>query len=418
MTLLKTATEPADDPLPRVGYRDVLREPYAKRLLAGTLIGRLPTGMAPLAILVTATHAYGTASGAALAALYLLASAVGGPLIGRQVDRHGQTVVFAVSAALSNAGLLLVAAQLHQPWCAVTGVSVAGATKATLDSGLRALWGSGPGSVMPTPAHQRTALALDATSQEMIHIVGPLLVAALTMTGPASGALLATAALGVAGTAMVVATPCSRSWPAAPGRRADWLGPLRSEQLCTLYVAMAGVGVPMGALTPRAAGAAAQFGSPMLSGALPAVLSAGAVAGGFVYGSRTWPGTPIRHLIILAVSYAVGWLPLTLAGSATTAVLATAVPGLVMAPLLGCAFVVTGEIAPHGTVTEAHALLVASLDVGCAAGAASAGLVPATALLPAGAAAGALVLVATRHRLTVTGRPPLPANPLPRGSLS
>ena len=234
--------------------------------MAGTLIGRLPTGMAPLAILVTGTQSYGAASGAALAALYLLASAVGGPLIGRQVDRHGQTVVFGVCAALSNAALLFVAAKLDQPWCAVTGVAVAGSTKATLDSGLRALWGSGPESVMPTPAHQRTALALDATSQEVIFAAGPLLVAALTMAVSASGALLATTVLGIAGTAMVVTTPSSRSWTPDPGRRADWLGPLRSRRLRTLYVAMVGVGVPMGALTPRAVDAAAEFGSPVLSG--------------------------------------------------------------------------------------------------------------------------------------------------------
>ncbi|WP_436318570.1 hypothetical protein [Streptomyces nodosus] len=67
--------------------------PHASRLLAGTLIGRLPTGMAPLAIVLISApdSGYGLAGG--LAALYLLANALGGPLLGRMVDRCGQTQV-------------------------------------------------------------------------------------------------------------------------------------------------------------------------------------------------------------------------------------------------------------------------------------------------------------------------------------
>ncbi|MFD4412485.1 MFS transporter [Streptomyces sp. NPDC058475] len=390
--------------------------PYATRLLLGTLIGRLPNGMVPLALVVTGADGFG----AALAALYLLASAVGGPLIGRQVDRYGQLHTFFAGAVVSGAALVVVAAGPRQPWCVVVAVVIAGAAKPPLESGLRALFGAGPGSVMPGPLHQRTALALDAASQELIYLVGPLLVAGVVIVASAAAALLVTALLGLVGTALVVTTPPSRSWAAAP-RRADWRGPLGSSRLRALYLAMVGVGFPIGALTPLAVDTADRFGSPGLSGALPAVLSVGAVVGGLAYGSRTWSGsTAVRHLIVLAAVFAVGWVPMSWAGSPTAALLAAAVPGLVMAPLFGVAFVVTGALAPRGTVTEAHALLVAALDVGCAAGAASVGLVPTMALLPAGAAVGALVLAAARRRLTVTDRHPLlPASdPIPRGSLS
>lgn len=416
MTILGSTAKPPSRPVP-VGYRDVLGVPYAARLLAGTLIGRLPSGMTPLAIVLVASDRSGVVVSAALAAVYLLASAAGGPLIGRLVDRFGQPRPFATAAMVSASALVVVAEGPRQlPWVAA-GVAVAGASKPTLESGLRALFGTAHG--MPTRDHQRTALALDAASQELIYILGPLLVAGISMTLSPSAALLATAALGVAGTALVVTAAPSRSWT-SDRRRTDWLGPLRSPQLRTLYLAMVGAGIPMGALTPLAVDRADAFGAPWLSGALPAVLSAGAVVGGLAYGARSWPSTASVHVSVLAGAFTAGWLPIIWAATPGTALAATILPGLAMAPLLASAFLVTGRLAPSGTTTEAHALLVAALDVGCAAGAAVAGLAPTLALLPAGAASAALILL-TARRPAVTGQPPAPVPhpcPIDRGSLS
>ncbi|MFJ9893620.1 MFS transporter [Streptomyces sp. NPDC091280] len=400
-----------------VGYRDVLRVPCAARLLAGTLIGRMPNAMAPLAIVLVSSDRSGAVVSATLAAVYLLGSAAGGPLIGRLVDRFGQPRPFATAAMVSGAALVVVAEgprQLPWPWV-LAGVAVAGAAKPPLESGLRALFGTAHG--MPTREHQRTVLALDAASQEVIYVLGPLLVAGISMTLSPSAALLTTAALGMAGTALVVTAAPSRSW-STEQRRADWLGPVRSPRLRALYLAMVGAGIPIGALTPLSVDRGAAFGAPWLSGALPAVLSASAVVGGLAYGSRPWPGTASRHVSVLAVASAAGWLPIVWAGTPATALAATALPGLVMAPLLASAFLVTGHLAPPGTTTEAHALLVAALDMGCAGGAAAAGLAPTLALLPLGAASAALILLSTR-RPTVGSKPPPLTHPIEhRGSLS
>ncbi|MFJ4895848.1 MFS transporter [Streptomyces sp. NPDC088788] len=386
-----TRTPPALSGEDRVGYREVLRVPYAGRLLAGTLIGRLPTAMAPLVVLVVTAdgHGYGTAS--ALAAMYLLASAVGGPLSGRLADWFGQARAFIAGAALSAIALVAVVAGPDRPSWAAGCVLVAGATRPALESGLRALWGTGCGSVMPSRAHQRTALMLDGASQELIYIVGPIAVVSIAVAISHQAALLATAVVGLAGTVMVVSTPVSRAWRAVPGRT-DWVGPIRSAQLRTVYLAMVGVGVPIGAITPLAVAAGDRFHTPALDGVLPAALSAGAVLGGLLYGSRTWPGAHDRHLTVLSWVFVAGWLPLMAATGPATAVVAAAVAGLPMAALLSCAFTATGTLAPGRSVTEAYALLVAALDIGCALGTALAGLLPTAGLLLAGAAAGALVL--------------------------
>ncbi|MCX4580995.1 MFS transporter [Streptomyces sp. NBC_01571] len=413
MTASKAGTPTASRSV-RLRYRDVLREPEAKQLLAGTLVGRLPNGMAPLAIVLAGAHTFGAATGAALAALYLLASAAGGPLIGRQADRHGQTAVFAVSGIASCAGLLAASTGSNQLWQITAAVAVAGGTKPPLEAGLRSLWGMGPGSVMPTRDHQRTALALDAASQELIYIAGPVMVAGIALAASPSAALLVTAAFGIAGTALVITTPPSRSWTPVDDRLGDWLGPVRSPQLRTLYVTMACIGVPIGAITPLAITAATRYHAPWLVGGLPAVLSAGAVLGGLAYGARSWPGTTPQQLIALAALFSAGWLAVIVTGGPATVFAATASTGSLMAPLLAVAFVTTGALAPRGTVTEAQALLVAALDVGCALGTAAAGVLH-PLFLPAATTAGALILLTARRPLAQADdrAPHVPARPVP-----
>ncbi|CAM5360264.1 MFS transporter [Streptomyces viridochromogenes] len=412
MILLDSARASRGRPLPAVRYRDVLCVPHAAQLLGGALIGRLPTGMAPLAILLSADHGAEDGSSAGLlAAVYLVANATGGPLSARLVDRYGLRRVLPVGAVLSSSSFLALAASPAEIWWAVAAVTAAGATRPPLDAALRTLWGVR--GMMPSPAHQRVALALDSGTQELIYIAGPLLVATIVATTSASWALAATAAVGALGTVLFVSTPVSRAHHGVKPQSAkpDWLGPIRSARLRVLYAAMACVGVTIGALTPLAVDAADQFDAPELSGGLPAALSCGAVLGGLAYGARSWRGNTANHLIVLSVAFAVGWIPLIVAGSPTTALSTAAIPGLAMAPLLGAGFVTTSALAPPRHTTEAHALLVAFLDIGCAIGTAAAGVTHAQALLPAGAAAAAVILTTGRRRLTPAcphGFPPLP----------
>ncbi|MFJ8158385.1 MFS transporter [Streptomyces sp. NPDC094468] len=367
-----------------VTYRAVLRVPCASRLLCSTLVGRLPSGMAPLAIVLVAAHRPGDAGTAgALAAVYLLANAAGGPLLGRLVDRLGPTRVLTASALTACAGFTLILV----PDVRVLGAVVAGLVRPPLDATTRSLWPS----LMPGPEHERAAYALDASAQEAVYIVGPLAAAGVTMAVSAQAAVVATAAVGLAGTLWAVTLPPSRAWSRVP-RRADWLGPLRSGRLRQLYAAMACAGVPMGAVVPVAVHLSAHLQAPALAGVLPAVLSVGAVIGGLVYGARAWPGRVSGHLLVLCAVWAAGWLPLLAVTSAGPAVAACLAAGTAMAPLLSAAYVLTARLAPAGTATEAGALLVAALDVGCAVGTAAAGGPQGALLLPLGGAAAFLVL--------------------------
>ncbi|MEV8351865.1 MFS transporter [Streptomyces niveus] len=174
MTLTDSPTSSA-----RTTYGAVLGSPYVARLLGGTLVGRLPNGMAPVAIVLLVTTDGGTlAFGGLLSALYGLASALSQPVKGRLMDRHGQTRVSGPAAILNSAALLALPATgtTGSPAVAIVIVVLGGLAAPPLEAGLRALWPS----VLPDPVRRHTALALDTGTQGLLYITGPLLVAVLT----------------------------------------------------------------------------------------------------------------------------------------------------------------------------------------------------------------------------------------------
>ncbi|MER5813817.1 MFS transporter [Streptomyces californicus] len=267
----------------------MLGTPYVARLLGGTLTGRLPNAMAPIGILLWITGSGGTiAFGGLLAALYGLASALSQPVKGRLMDRRGQRAVHLPAAILNSA--LLIALPAAGPYggtaVTVTLAIAAGLAEPPLEAGLRALWPC----VLPQHRLRHAALALDTGTQGLLHIVGPVLVAALASAYSPALALATTAALGLAGTLVVATTPPSRHWRPSPAQRADGATRrLSSRPLVALFVALLGVGFALGALTVWAVSMARMHHTEILSGLLPAAFSVGSFLGGVAYGRRTWP---------------------------------------------------------------------------------------------------------------------------------
>lgn len=391
------------------GTAAVLHSDHVLRLLAGTLLGRLPSGMAPLAILLLVQRGGGTlALGGALCALYGIAAALGQPLLGRLVDRHGQTLVTGSATVLTTAALLALPPTLDagQPGAANALVALAGLTTPPLEAGLRALWPS----VLPHPEQRRAALAVDTGSQGLIYIAGPPLTVALAHAFSPAVALVTAALVGLAGAAIVLTTKPSRAWQPT-GRRASMLGPLHQAGLRRLFAALGGVGFALGALTVWAADAADRQHASWLAGTVPAALSVSSVAAGALLARRALPGTPTAQLRWASTGFAASWLPLLTDPAPGAAVAAVLVPGAVLTPLITSAFLTTESLTAPGMVTEAYAWLIAAVGTGQAAGTAGAGLTTthserATAALPAlGAAFTATVLLTARHRMNPNSHP-------------
>ncbi|WP_131743071.1 MFS transporter [Actinomadura roseirufa] len=371
-------------------YVEFLRRPHAGRLLGGTLLGRLPNGMGMLAVVLhVRADGGGYPLAGALAALFGLSMATGQPVLGRAMDRLGQPRVLLPAALASAAGFGALAAVGARPLpLAVAAVLLAGFATPPLEAGLRALWPD----VLDGPAQVEAAYALDAAAQEILFTVGPLLVVASAELGTET-ALLLTGALGIAGTLVVALSGPSRRWRGAP-RAADWAGPLRSPGLRVLLAALACAGIALGVYTVAVVAYAERLGSDVASGLLLAVMSAGALAGGLVYGARPRAGEPHRRLPRLLAALAAGYVPLVLApGLAAMSVLAF-LSGIFLAPALACSFTLVDRLAPSGTVTEAFAWVVAAVGAGASLGSAVSGVGQDLAGVPgafAGAAGGGLL---------------------------
>lgn len=386
------------------GYAELLRTRHAARLLAGTLVGRLPNATAPIAIMLFTRAEGGSYTlGGALAAVYGVANAIGQPLLGRAVDLRGQPKVQLPAAFVSALGVLLLCLSgIEHLVLAYLAVVVAGLFTPPLEGGLRALWPS----VLGDGDKVHRAYAMDAVAQEIMFTVGPLLVTVLVSLWSPAAALLVINGIGVLGALSVVVSAPSRSWRSAP-REAHWLGALRSPGLLALLGSFFFVGVALGSITVAGVAYGDDHGKSWVYGVLMAALGLGALVGGLVYGSRRWAGAPEPRLRVIVALLAAGYLPLMLTPGIVAMSVLAGVAGVFLAPALACAFIVVDRHAPRGTVTEAFSWLVTTFGVGSAVGTGAAG--PAVelggtaasfAVASVGGVLALLVLLATRRVLT------------------
>lgn len=391
------------------GYAEILRTRYAGRLLAGTLVGRLPNATAAIAIVLFIRAEGGTYSLAGgLAAVYGVANAVGQPLLGRLVDLYGQPRIQLPSAVISALGMGAFAfTGPDSLGLAYVAVGVAGLFTPPLEGGLRALWPS----VLGKEEQVHTAYAMDAIAQEIMFTVGPLLVTGCVALWSEQAALLVVNLIGVLGALSVVMSKPSRVWRSAP-REAHWLGALRSPGLIALLGAFLFIGMALGSITVAGVSYADANGGDAVYGWMMAAIGLGALVGGSVYGARQWAGVPEKRLTVLVALLALCYWPLTLAPGAVAMTALMVVAGVFLAPALACAFIIVDRHAPRGTVTEAFSWLVTTFTVGASLGTAAAGPVVEWGgtvwgfAVPGGAGIAALlVLLATAGVLV------LPADP-------
>ncbi|MGW2540609.1 MFS transporter [Kitasatospora sp. NPDC001574] len=348
-----------------MGYLALLRAPHVGRLLLGTLLGRLPAGMTALVIALALREAGAPYSRIGLAtAAYAIAAAVGGPVLGRIVDRTGQPRVLLLSAVVAGGGYTLLALAPGSALAAPVGAAIAGLAMPPLEPCLRSLW---PDVVEDEQLD--TAYAFDSAAQQILYVAGPLAVAGIAGAVSPVAALWVAAGLGLAGALIVATTAPARAWQAPPREHsAGLLGPLRSPGLVLLLVGLAGAGWAVGAqnvlFIAYAEAHERTDGLPGGAGTLLALAALGGLLGALAYGAVKWRSSTATRTGLMALGMAASYLPLLLVpGPAAMAGLAF-VSGIALAPLLAAAFVLVAELAPVGTVTEAFAWLVTLFATG------------------------------------------------------
>jgi MFS family permease len=354
-------------------YRSVLSVQGSPRLLASALLGRLPQGMSTLAILLLvrgATHSY-AAAGAAVGA-DAFASAAVAPVQGRLVDRFGRLRVLAPAAFAQAA--VLIALALAGANGAAAGVliplsALAGATLPPIAPTVRALLRE----LMRDPEVRERAYALESVTQELIWIVGPLLVALIITVISPAGALIAVAVVGVCGTMLFVSSPLARTRGERPPRH-ERTAALANPQLRALLGPIALTGFGLGSTEVGLPSLALHAGTRSATGVLLALWSLGSVLGGLWYGSRTWR-SPLasRYRALLGAAVACT-APLIAARSVASGAALSLLSGLTIAPVFACQYALVGRIVTPGNETEAFTWVTSALVGGLAAGSVAGGV--------------------------------------------
>lgn len=356
----------------------VLRTRHAGYLLFTSLLGRLPGAMAALAIVQLVRSTSGDFAFAGLVtAVYIVAGAVGQPLLGRLIDRFGQVVVLGASGILSFLAFTGMALTLDpEPGAAVAFAATAGIFTPPLEPALRALW---PRLVSPG-IQLKAAFSLDAGAQEIIFIIGPLLtVAGIAIFGPI-GNLLFAGGLGLVGALAFIVNPAPRA--ASVQRRSDGAthigvrSPILIPAVARVAVFTFGIGVPVGALTIVATASEAFRADAGLAGWILSVNAVGALIGATVVGIRPLGSTPERLLTICGILLAAGYLPLAVTTLPAWAYVAAAgISGLMLPPTLGQVFERVSQLSPPAALTEANGWVVSAMTSGVGTGTLVAGVV-------------------------------------------
>ena len=352
-------------------YAAVLAKPHMAPLMAAAFVGRLPVAMHSLGMVLFLSHETGSyaVAGAGTGA-FAVAGGVSAPILGRIIDRVGQTPVLvgcAIAFPASVAGLIAVAESTSSTLPIVACAASTGLAFPPLFATLRALISSVAGALA------ETAFALEAMLQELFFILGPLLVAVIVATASRQAALLVAAFLTTVGTLAFAATKPSRRWrPSPPEERHR--GALASPGIRTILMTSVVDGMTFGSLEVALPAFAQRHGSSGTAGVMLGTLAFGSLLGGFWYGAREWSRDPAELLVLFAWPLAAGLASLSLASSVPAMFALLFVAGLFVAPSAAVSFALVGRLAPSSALTEAFTWLSTAVTAGFAGGGVLAGL--------------------------------------------
>jgi MFS family permease len=356
-------------------YRTILELPGAWRFSAAGFVARLPISMLGLGIVLHVadrTGSYGLAG--TVSAAQVVAGALVSPFGARLADRYGQARVLPLMAVgfAAGVGLLIVAVETDQPTpIPHAAAMLAGAAMPQIGSNVRARWRH----AITDRRQLDTAFALEAVVDELIFVVGPVLVTVLaTQISPVVG-LATTAGLCLVGSLLLAAQRATQPPVDEEGHRDRVREPLGWRLIAPLVVVMVGLGGLFGGAEVVTVAFAEAEGSAGAAGWMLAVLAAGSLIAGLVTGAVTLRSHPARRVRWGATALTASVAPLPFLPSIGWVAFLLFFAGLSIAPTLVAAVSIVEQSVPSARLTEGIAWVTAGIVSGVAPGSAIAGAV-------------------------------------------
>lgn len=379
-------------------YAAVLRTPHALSTFAAALLGRLSYGMVSLSLVLAVKDASGSfAVAGGTLALFGATGVVLSPVRAALVDRYGPRRGL-VPMAVLYAALLTVLALVTRDSAgpggsggagtvgtgAVPGVllgvlaACAGACAPPLGPTMRTLWSQ----LLPDRRMLRRAYSLDGVAEELLLVVGPLLVGVLVAYVEPAAAVAASAALVLVGTVALALSPVP--FPERAATRHNATGRWRAHRrlghrtrqrgLGQPVLAAAGVGLCLGGLELLVIAFTEERHQPGAVAWVLAALSAGSAAGGLANGALSWRSAARPRLAVICAALGVALAAAGLAPNVYALGAAATVAGLFVAPALITAYLIADEAAAPDARTRAGAWVNTAVNAGSSGGAALVGV--------------------------------------------
>ena len=354
-------------------YQQVLSDPRARAFSIAGFVARLPLSMTGIGIVLLVSLTTGSFGQAGLlTAVVTLTAAAVAPLWGRAIDRVGQARVLLLAASINSLSMAVLIVAVELAWPVAVSVVAAvgvGAGFTLAGSAVRARWTL---RLNGSPL-LNTAFALEAMLDEVVFIIGPILVTFLaTALHPALG-ITTSVVIGLIGGVALAAQRSSQPPVRAASRAHVALRRLPWLILLPVAIASAAMGMVFGGMEVVVVAFAKEAGVLPFAGVILMAWAFGSLVAGAVAGAIAWRASPARRFRIGAILLAVSLLPMPFVSEPVVLSLLLILSGMAIAPTLIASVAVTQASVDQSRLTEALAWISTGMAAGVAAGAATAG---------------------------------------------
>jgi len=344
-------------------YRAAFRVPGSAQFAAAGFIGRFSISVYPIGLLLAfslKTGHYGF--GGLLSGIYVVSNGIGTPVLGRLVDRHGQSRLLVPATLVHLASVATIVALLKSnapDWSLIPPTIVLGLSFLPIGSLVRARWSM----VLAGRPELTTAYSLESALDEVIFTVGPLLASVIAVQIDRVLVFVVAGVLVLAGAAWLIGQRDTEP----PGHEAGappHPSPLRSRGMFLLIFATMGMGAVFATAEVTMAAFCGQHGQKWFTGIAIGCFAGGSAVSGFIYGARRH-ATPVqdrfrRQALLLGVLPAL----FLFAGNIASLAVIAAIVGTAIAPTLITGFGLVEKVVPNASLTEGMSWLITGLSFG------------------------------------------------------